>query len=297
MIPIHKLIKLPRHQALRKICKIFTQAEQELFCSAGAPLCNPGSPLCCSFSLKYLQDIAKLLTQDKEFSEAAVKELVLAESMICQTRDGTSAGPVSGLGSADETINLSIVRSCNTIRHILLAETGQQTADWDFINHLGKLDPEKRKVFPGMHVFLEDIRSPFNVGSMFRSAESFGVEKVLLSPLCADPNHPRAQRTAMGCVSAVPWRRINIDEIEGPLFVLETGGTNMSDFDFPKTGTMIAGSEELGASPKALKLAEQSLGRVTIQTYGAKGSLNAGTAFGIALQAWAHHLSIQYFPS
>ncbi len=274
MIPIHKLMKLPRHQALRKICKIFTQAEQELSRSAGVPLCY-------SFSLEYLQDIAKYLVQDREFSEAAVLELVLAEKSISQT--------------ADEPINLSLIRACNTIRHILLAETGQQTADWDFIDHLGKLDPEKRKVFHGTRVFLEDIRSPFNVGSMFRTAESFGVETVLLSPLCADPLHPRAQRTAMGCVSVVPWQRINIDEIEGPLFVLETGGTNVNEFAFPDTGTMIVGSEELGASPKALKQAEKSLGRVTIQTYGAKGSLNAGTAFGIALQAWAHHLFIRRF--
>lgn len=279
------------------MCKIFTQAEQELSRSAAAPLCNPSSPLYCSFSLKYLQDIAALLTQDKEFSEAAAKELVLAEKMICQTAEDASAGSVFGLGSADEPINLSFIRSCNAIRHILLAETGQQTADWDFINHQGELDAQKRMVFPGMRVFLEDIRSPFNVGSMFRSAESFGVEKILLSPLCADPNHPRAQRTAMGCVSVISWEHIDIEKIEGPVFVLETGGTNMADFDFPKTGTMIAGSEELGASPKALKLAEQSLGRVTIQTYGAKGSLNAGTAFGIALQAWAQHLSKQYFPS
>jgi TrmH family RNA methyltransferase len=142
-----------------------------------------------------------------------------------------------------------------------------------------------------MNVFLEDIRSPFNVGSMFRSAESFGVEKVFLSPLCADPNHPRAQRSSMGCVSAVPWQRINLDELTAPLFVLETGGTDMNDFDFPSHGTMIVGSEELGASPLALELAEKSLGRVTIKTFGAKGSINAGTAFGIALQAWANYLA------
>jgi TrmH family RNA methyltransferase len=137
---------------------------------------------------------------------------------------------------------------------------------------------------------------------MFRSAESFGIEKVLLSPLCADPHHPRAERTAMGCVSIVPWQRINLEEIiiseiEGPLFVLETGGTNIDEFDFPEKGTMIVGSEELGASPKALELAEKSLGRLTIQTFGAKGSINAGTAFGIALQAWANYLAKQHFRS
>lgn len=269
MIPIHKLMKLPRHQALRKICKIFTQAEQELSRSAELPLYS-------GFPLTYLQEIAEFIAQDREFPENSRKELAAAAESLCQLNE--------------DSIDLSLIRSCNTIRHILLAETGQQTADWDFIDHFGNLDPQKRTVFSGMKVFLEDIRSPFNVGSMFRSAESFGVEKVFLSPLCADPNHPRAARTAMGCVSVVPWRRINIDEIEAPLFVLETGGTNMNEFHFPRHGTMIVGSEELGASPRALELAEKSLGRVTIQTFGAKGSINAGTAFGIALQSWAAQL-------
>ncbi len=272
MIPIHKLERLPRHQALRKICKIFTQAEQGLSVSG-----EPGFPL------DYLREAAGLLVRDPGFSGAAARELLAARENI-----GTiSAG----------NINLPLIRACNTIRHVLLAETGQQTADWDFIDHLGNLDSLKRKVFPGMNVYLEDIRSPFNVGSMFRTAESFGVETVLLSPLCADPDHPRAQRTAMGCVSAVPWRRINLEDAEGPLFVLETGGTDLRDFIFPDQGTMIVGSEELGASPQALERAEQSLGRVSIQTYGAKGSLNAGVAFGIALQAWADQLNGRCFPS
>jgi TrmH family RNA methyltransferase len=272
MIPIHKLIKLPRHQALRKMCKIFTQAEHE-FSGNNVPLCTSNfqnsAPLC-----KYLQEITAFLIQDSKFSETVRKELILAKMNMDNY--------------TEEAGFLAFVRSCNTIRHILLAETGQQTADWDFVDHSGKLDAQRRTAFTGMKVYLEDIRSPFNVGSMFRSAESFGVEKILLSPLCSDPNHPRAQRTAMGCVSIVPWQRINLEEIEGPLFVLETGGTDMNNFEFPREGTMIVGSEELGASPKALELAEKSLGRVTIQTFGAKGSLNAGTAFGIALQAWAH---------
>jgi len=49
---------------------------------------------------------------------------------------------------------------------------------------------------------------------------------------------------------------------------------------------LIAGSEELGVSPRALAAADASLGRVSIPVYGAKASLNVSVAFGIALQAW-----------
>jgi TrmH family RNA methyltransferase len=151
-----------------------------------------------------------------------------------------------------------------------------------------------------MRVYLEDIRSPFNVGAMFRAAESFGVEKLWLSPRCADPGHPRARRTAMGCVDILPWERAEAEDPPGPrragdeedrCFALETGGVDIAGFVFPRRGMLIAGSEELGVSPAALERADASLGRLSIRTYGAKGSLNVSVAFGIALQRWAEALS------
>jgi TrmH family RNA methyltransferase len=201
----------------------------------------------------------------------------------------------------DKNETAEIRRTLNTVCHILLAQTGRNQADWDFIVPSGGLDPAKRRPFPGMQVYLEDIRSPFNVGSMFRTAESFGAEKIWLSPLCADPRHQRAERTAMGCVNVLPWERFphdpfsGIDEspafLEFPVFAMETGGAFLGDFTFPTRGILIAGCEELGVSPPALAAADASLGRVTIPTCGVKGSLNVSVAFGIVMQAWAETLS------
>ncbi|GHV24487.1 RNA methyltransferase [Spirochaetia bacterium] len=272
MIPLHKLAQLPRPQRLRKIAKTFAGAELRLF--AGNFVVNK--------ELAYLTDTLQLLTGDDAFPSAARQSLSAA--LIClQTAPDDAA---------------SIRRAINTVRHILLTATGRQTADWDFIDAGGDLDPLKRRPFPGMRVYLEDIRSPFNVGAMFRAAESFGVEKLYLSPLCADPNHPRAKRTAMGCTDILPWERLAVESTGLPLqfpqalsttpvFALETGGINIARFPFPKQAVMIVGSEELGVSPQALVAADASLGRLSIPTYGAKGSLNASVAFGIALQAWA----------
>jgi TrmH family RNA methyltransferase len=143
-----------------------------------------------------------------------------------------------------------------------------------------------------MRVFLEDIRSPFNIGSLFRTAESFGVEKIILSPLAADPLHRRAQRTAMGCIDVMPWERMSLESLktlcrQTPVFALETGGVELSVFTFPQNGIMIVGSEELGVSPTSLTLVDASCGRVSILTYGAKGSLNVSSAFAIAMYAWS----------
>jgi TrmH family RNA methyltransferase len=228
MIPLYKLKQLSRSQGLRKISRIFTGAEYQM--SLGKPL-SPGE-------LSYLGELVELLRQDGSFSPVAV-------SALRRLRIGP--------GNEDGELR----RTLNTVRHILLAETSRQIADWDFIDIGGRLDPKKRRSFPGMRIYLEDIRSPFNVGAMFRTAESFGAEGIYLSPLCADPTHPRAERTAMGCTDILPWERLSgtsaLEELGGPFFALETGGTEISSFRFPQRATMIVGSEELGVIPKAWK--------------------------------------------
>ena len=113
-----------------------------------------------------------------------------------------------------------------------------------------------------------------------------GAQGVFLSPGCCDPAHPRAVRSGMGCIEVMEWRRLALEELPSdlPVFVLETGGTPLKDFVFPRQGIVIIGSEELGVSPAALERA--TYGRVTIPMKGMKASLNVGVAFGILMQAW-----------
>ena len=282
MIPLHKFKTLPRTLRLRKAASIFGNAEHRLLVFGKLPVAE----------VEYFRSVAEFLASDDGLPNAAVDALKAAQKVF------------ASVTLEDETGELR--RALNTVRHILLTETGKTQADWDFFDTSGALDSSKRQPFPGMQVYLEDIRSPFNVGSVFRAADSFGVEKVWLSPLCADPRHKRAERSAMGCVDVVPWERLSgdpfnsgeswsfhapADFVAGPFFVLETGGTALADFPFPARGILIAGAEELGVSPPALATADASLGRVSIPTLGAKGSLNVSVAFGIVAQAWAARLS------
>lgn len=184
----------------------------------------------------------------------------------------------------------SYVEALNRTRRCLEAYGGQSPADWDFLEPAGlKLDENGRKVFPGMRLFLEDIRSPFNVGAAFRTADAFGVEKLYLSGFCPGPDQPRAIRTSMGTSEIVPWERAELDELRdcGEFFALELGGDDLSTFAFPEKGIAILGSEELGVSREALALCK---GRVSIPMYGAKASLNASIALGILLYAWSESL-------
>jgi TrmH family RNA methyltransferase len=277
MIPLYKLEKLPRTQKLRKIAKIFNMAENRLSISEQKKGLNIFTPS----EMTFFADASKLLAEDALFSDDA--RTLFREAFVTFSE-----------ASSSEMFR----RALNNIKHLLHTETGREQADWDFgcfdrRDGNGMLNSTERQIFTGMQVYLEDIRSPFNVGAMFRTAESFGVEKIILSPFCADPNHHRAQRTAMGCINIVPWERQNLfiteesPHLQFPVFALETGGIPLAEFPFPQQGLLIAGSEELGVSPQALAAADTSLGRVSIPCYGAKASLNVSVAFGIAVNTWA----------
>lgn len=182
------------------------------------------------------------------------------------------------------------IRVVNNLRRTLESLSGGAPADWDFMEPMGSSrDARARSVFTGMRAYLEDIRSPFNVGSMFRTADGFGLAELLLSGSCADPGHPRAARSAMGADALIPWRRMELEGLEGlgEVFALELRGERIDGFEFPEQGVVILGSEELGVSPSALGRCNR---RVSIPMLGAKGSLNVGVAFGILLAAWSRSL-------
>ncbi|MDR0909904.1 MAG: TrmH family RNA methyltransferase [Spirochaetaceae bacterium] len=257
MIPIEKLRKFPQNQRYRKIAKELLQYEE-----------------------------TETFPAERIYALAGLVEDKGGLDRLDHRWPGLSKPP-------DIQQTSDIRRWTNTLRHYLYTQVGIVQADWDFVDTQGKLDRARRRCFPGMQIFLEDVRSPFNVGSIFRTAESFGVEKVYVSPLCASPMHPRAVRSAKGCIEALDWELATLEAIkhmqqEGmQVFAMETGGTSLSEFAFPNKAVMLVGSEELGLSPEALSLADSSAGRVSIPTYGLKASLNVSSAFAIVMHAWS----------
>lgn len=234
--------------------------------------------LCSAADKDYLCGLVNLSLEDPKLDVSVIPELRRLELIAEET--GRS---------------VDLLRLCNQSRHAVLGAIGTFPAEWDLIMAdsivAGKEASSVRAFFPGVSVYAEDIRSPFNLGSIFRTSEAFGAEKVLLSPLCVPPSHPRAQRSAMGCIDYIPWEQISLDDLPDdiPVFALETGGTMIEDFEFPNKGIVIIGSEELGISPEGL--ARATYGRVSIPMKGIKASINVGVAFGILMQAWTSYLS------
>ena len=186
-----------------------------------------------------------------------------------------------------------LIFAVSRLRHLILAAMGAEPADWDMSRSRSAVLASAMKPGRRFELYLDDIRSPFNLGSIFRTAEAFGVSRIMLSPDCPPPDHRRAERTSMGTTLKVPWERrpkaylADAAASGRRIFALELGGRGISEFDFPLDGIAVIGSEELGISPEAQKAASESGGLVSIPIIGTKGSINVSVAFGIMMQRWS----------
>lgn len=198
---------------------------------------------------------------------------------------------VAGFEALDVSLNAdSLAFRLEDVSQALLARLGAEPSDWDFRTEEGELDSSRRVVQDKVLV-LDRVRSPYNVGAIFRSAEAFGIARIILVEGTASPEHVRAQRTSRGTTDVVPWEFMPEAEVVSflksydseEIIALELGGTSINEFAFPKRGVSVLGSEEFGISPEILSCCGS---RVSIPMGGSKGSLNVSVAAGILLQRW-----------
>lgn len=139
-------------------------------------------------------------------------------------------------------------------------------------------------------LILVNIRSRFNVGAMFRTADAVGVTKIHLCGYTPAPPHPKIDKVSLGSEKTVPfeqhWQALPLlRKLKKQGYVLaavEQSRTSIPYFKYrrPKNRplALIMGSEVTGLSKPVLKLADVKL---EIPMYGQKESLNVGVAFGI----------------
>jgi 23S rRNA (guanosine2251-2'-O)-methyltransferase len=139
-------------------------------------------------------------------------------------------------------------------------------------------------------MLLENVRSLYNVGSLFRTADAAGIEKLVLSGITGKPPQKGIKKTALGADDRVPWLYEQhsvtaADALHGEgyeLVVLETTLKAVDLFDwvprFPVC--MVLGHEVDGVTPALLDRCDT---HVRIPMLGHKHSLNVATAGGIVL--------------
>jgi 23S rRNA (guanosine2251-2'-O)-methyltransferase len=147
---------------------------------------------------------------------------------------------------------------------------------------------------PILAALLDNIRSAWNVGSMFRTADGLGLELLALAGITPTPEHPRLARTALGAERALPWRYFpdalqaaNLFQQHGwQIWALEASADESAAqaWRIP-AGTavlLVVGNELYGVDPDLLALSQRV---VSIPMHGRKRSFNAAVAFGIAAHA------------
>lgn len=145
-------------------------------------------------------------------------------------------------------------------------------------------------------VLLDDIRSMYNVGSVFRTSDAFRVEAIYLCGITSRPPHPEIHKTALGAEDSVSWKYYKdaadavselkekgyyiygVEQVEGSIMLQnlclpkdETGG---------KPVCVILGNEVKGVQQRLIDMCNDC---IEIPQFGTKHSLNVSTAAGIVI--------------
>jgi tRNA G18 (ribose-2'-O)-methylase SpoU len=145
---------------------------------------------------------------------------------------------------------------------------------------------------PPVEALLDNIRSTFNVGAMFRAADGAGLRRLHLGGITPTPADPKIGKTALGAERSVPWQQ-HLNGLDAAqslraagmrLWALE-GGAQAEPLFQAAAGLdgepllLVVGNELTGVDPGILALCERV---VAIPMQGVKRSLNVAVAFGVA---------------
>ncbi|MCX6809008.1 MAG: RNA methyltransferase [Candidatus Berkelbacteria bacterium] len=144
---------------------------------------------------------------------------------------------------------------------------------------------------PQIYLLLDNVRSMENVGSIFRTADAAGIDKVILCGITPKPPRKEIDKAALGAVDFVEWKYCNstkskIESLKQEGFEIigieqDKRSITYSNFKFDSAKiALILGSETDGINPEILDLCDQIL---EIPMYGQKNSLNVSVCAGIIL--------------
>lgn len=141
-------------------------------------------------------------------------------------------------------------------------------------------------------IVLDDIRSLHNIGSVFRTADAFLIEKIVLCGITATPPNKEIHKTALGATETVDWEHskdilevienlkkenitvLAIEQVESAIF--------LQDFKVEKNKkyALVFGNEVFGVAQKAVAICD---GCIEIPQLGTKHSLNISVSAGIVV--------------
>ncbi len=150
-------------------------------------------------------------------------------------------------------------------------------------------------------VVLDNIRSAVNVGSVFRTADAFGVEAVYLCGITATPPNRELQKTALGATESVPWKYfpttleailllrkmhhkiVGVEQLDESISLEKFSPNNNEPYAF------VFGNEVNGLSDDILELLDIG---IEIPQFGSKHSFNVAVSAGIVL--WQNEFAVNH---
>ncbi len=166
---------------------------------------------------------------------------------------------------------------------------------------LGRVSAEEYRELPdsGLVVVLDNVRSAHNVGSVFRTSDSFKIDKVFLCGICAVPPSAEIHKSALGAEDSVQWEHFD-DTLDAVRRLKEDGytvvcaeqtvGSVMLDGFVPEQGrkyAVVFGNEVSGVRQDVVDAADFCL---EIPQFGTKHSLNVSVSAGVILWHFRLHL-------
>lgn len=154
------------------------------------------------------------------------------------------------------------------------------------------IDEFKKSKKTSAIVILDNIRSIHNVGSIFRTSDSFLIEKIIISGYTATPENERMKKTALGSSDSVDWEYSDdiietikkLQKKDVKIISIEQADESLKIEKFnPVSGTKYAfifGNEVDGVSDDIINVSDEV---VEIPQVGTKHSLNVSVAAGIVL--------------
>jgi tRNA G18 (ribose-2'-O)-methylase SpoU len=149
-------------------------------------------------------------------------------------------------------------------------------------------------------IILDNVRSAMNVGSVFRTADAFLVEEIILTGITAQPPNREIQKTALGATETVDWRYFAstqecieyLKEKKCKILAVEQSDSSIMLPDFEPNGdekyALIFGNEVDGVSYDFI---EQCDACIEIPQFGSKHSLNISVCAGIVIWHFVRTLS------
>jgi len=133
-----------------------------------------------------------------------------------------------------------------------------------------------------VHIVLDNIRSVFNVGSIFRSADGAGsVKKIYLCGMTSDIDNPKLEKTALGAIEMVPSEHYDstqeaLEEIRAkniPIYSVELteDAENFQRVKYPQKLALVFGHEKMGVDKSILNSSDK---KIFVTMRGKKESLN-----------------------